>query len=621
VNDEDKTKEQLMNELFEMRRIITELQSFTTEHMDVEEILRKNEERLRKNEFITDVFKEYMTLIDRDYVYESANEAYCKAYGKARSEIIGKTVADVWGQESFNSVIKNFLDQCFMGNEVRYEAWFTFKETQRCYNVSYYPYFDNQGEVTHIVVISYDVTERKQFEQDLQAEREKFRTLSEHAPFGMVMIDKHGMFTYTNPKFKELFGYGLEDIPDGKTWFRKVYPDPAYRHDVISTWIKDFGDTQLGEKIPRIFIVTCRDGSERLINFISVQLKADEKLIVCEDITERKRIEKALQESEEKYRSIFEHAVDGIFQSTPDGRYIDVSPSLARMLGFESPQEVRTNITDIGQQLYVEPSDHAKFKKILEERGVVNGFVTQFYRKDRSKIWVSVDARAVRNSSGVLLYYEGFNENITEQKSAEEALNESLESLQRILDGTVNALTVSVEMRDPYTAGHQKRVAQLACSIAQGIGFSEHQIEGIRITGFLHDVGKIVVPAEVLSKPTKLNEYEFSMIKAHAQAGFDILKRIEFPWPVAEAVLQHHERLDGSGYPSGLSGKDIILEARILAVADVVEAMISHRPYRPAFSVDYALEEVIKNKAILYDPELVEACIKLFKERQFKFLD
>ncbi len=619
MNDEDKTKEQLMNELLEIRRIITELQSSTTEHIDVEEILRKNEERLRKHEFITDVFKEYMTLIDRDYVYESANEAYCIAHGKNRSEIIGNKVADVWGQESFDRIIKNFLDQCFAGKEVHYEAWFAFNDAQRCYNVSYYPYFDTQGEVTHAVVISYDVTERKRVEQELQSEREKFRTLSEHAPFGMAMVDKHGMFTYVNPKFKELFGYDLSDVPDGETWFRKVYPDPAYRHDVISTWAKDFGDTQLGEKIPRIFSVTCRDGSEKIINFIPVQLEAGEKLMVCEDITERKSVEKALKESEEKYRSIFENALDGIFQSTPEGRYLDVSPSLARMLGFESPQEVRMNITDIGQQLYVEPSDRVRFQKLLEECGVVNGFVTQFYRKDGSKIWVSVDARAVRDSHGVLLYYEGFDENITEQKKVEEALKESFESLQRILDGTVNALATSVEMRDPYTAGHQKRVAQIACAVAQEIGFSEKQIEGIRVTGFLHDIGKIVVPAEVLSKPTKLNEYEFSMIKAHAQAGFDILKGIEFPWPVATAVLQHHERLDGSGYPSGLSGKDIILEARILAVADVVEAMVSHRPYRPAFSIDYALEEISQNKNILYDVELVNVCVKLFTEKRFKF--
>jgi len=191
--------------------------------------------------------------------------------------------------------------------------------------------------------------------------------------------------------------------------------------------------------------------------------------------------------------------------------------------------------------------------------------------------------------------------------------------LQRSLVGTADALATALEKRDPYTAGHEKRVAKLACAVAAQMGLPQAQIEGMRITAFLHDIGKIVVPAEILSKPSRLNEYEYSIVKTHPEVGFDILKRLEFSWPIAQIVLQHHERLNGSGYPNGLKGEAILLEAKILAVADVVEAMVSHRPYRPALSVDKALEEITQNRNILYDGAVVDACVKVIKEDHFQF--
>ena len=208
---------------------------------------------------------------------------------------------------------------------------------------------------------------------------------------------------------------------------------------------------------------------------------------------------------------------------------------------------------------------------------------------------------------------------ITERKRVEEELRQSYEKLRRTLEGTVHALASTAEKRDPYTAGHQQRVTRLACAMAQEMGLPEEQIEGIRVAGTLHDMGKIYVPAEILNKPGRLTEMEMGLIKTHPQVGYDILKTIEFPWPVAQIVLQHHERMDGFGYPQRLSGEEILLEPRILAVADVVEAMSSHRPYRPAHGIDKALEEISQNRDVLYDPEVVDACLKLFTEKGFKF--
>jgi len=193
------------------------------------------------------------------------------------------------------------------------------------------------------------------------------------------------------------------------------------------------------------------------------------------------------------------------------------------------------------------------------------------------------------------------------------------QELHKTYLSTINAIAKIVEIRDPYTAGHQQRVSQLTTAIAKELNLSPDKIEGIRIASLVHDIGKISVPTEILSKSTTLSGIEFSLIKEHSRIGYDILKAIDFSYPVANIVLQHHERLDGSGYPKGLKGDQILLEAKIMGVADVVEAMSSHRPYRPALGIDAALEEISKNKGILYDSEVVDACLKLFKEKGFKF--
>jgi len=191
--------------------------------------------------------------------------------------------------------------------------------------------------------------------------------------------------------------------------------------------------------------------------------------------------------------------------------------------------------------------------------------------------------------------------------------------LQKTMEGVIFAVSAVVESRDPYTAGHQRRVAELARAIAREMGLSEWHMKGMHIIGLLHDVGKIAVPAEILSKPGKISQYEFNIIKGHSQIGYDILEKIDFPWPVAKAILQHHERQNGSGYPAGLMRKDIIQEASILAVADVVEAMSSHRPYRPALGLDTALKEIKQQSGILYDREVVDACLRLLQHGQFAF--
>jgi putative nucleotidyltransferase with HDIG domain len=200
----------------------------------------------------------------------------------------------------------------------------------------------------------------------------------------------------------------------------------------------------------------------------------------------------------------------------------------------------------------------------------------------------------------------------------EQELIESLIKLQVTMLQTIEAISSMAELRDPYTAGHQKRVTQLALALAQEMGLAPDRIEGLRVASLIHDIGKIVVPAEILNRPGKLSEYEMNIVRIHSEAGFDIIKKIDFPWPVAQVVLQHHERLNGSGYPQGLQGVDILPETKILAVADVVEAMASHRPYRPSLGIDAALEEIEKNRGTLYDKTVADTCLRLFREKGFQ---
>jgi putative nucleotidyltransferase with HDIG domain len=270
------------------------------------------------------------------------------------------------------------------------------------------------------------------------------------------------------------------------------------------------------------------------------------------------------------------------------------------------------------RETYVNPANRRQFQKAIEQKGFVQDYEVKFRKKDGTEIECLLTSTLRRDDNGDILGYQGILRDITERNRVKKELEKSYANLQKAVEATVKAIALTSEIRDPYTAGHQQRVAELACAIAKKMGLDEEQIETINVAGILHDIGKIYVPAEILSRPSKLNEIEMNMIRAHAQVGCDILEALELPWSISPIVLQHHERMDGSGYPAGISNGDILIEARILAVADVVEAMSSHRPYRPSLGMDAALNEIQQNRGKLYDPDVVDVCLTLFEEKEFK---
>ncbi len=273
----------------------------------------------------------------------------------------------------------------------------------------------------------------------------------------------------------------------------------------------------------------------------------------------------------------------------------------------------------IGRSIKVLSADSWEAYEELRKRTLLKQVFTSMplsaTKKDGSDIQVSYSTAPVLDVKNNVIGTVAVLYDITEKMKLETKLMNSLEKVTRVVDETVNALASAIEKRDPYTAGHQQRVAQLACAIAGEMGsFDDDRIKGLRMAAMIHDIGKLNVPSELLSKPGQLTDIEFGLIKTHPQAGYEILKEIEFPWPIARIVQQHHERLDGSGYPAGLAGDDILLEARIVGVADVVESMSSHRPYRPGMGTEFALLEIKMARGSSYDPIVVDACLALFRK-------
>jgi PAS domain S-box-containing protein len=319
--------------------------------------------------------------------------------------------------------------------------------------------------------------------------------------------------------------------------------------------------------------------------------------------------EDKLRASEERYRRIVETANDGIMLVDAEFRVTFYNRRLAAMFGYDD-QELLGTSPGAWNGDDDTPLVHQHFHAIRAGRS--REFEGRLLRKDGTPLWVRVSASQIHDGDD---NYDGFLAMVSDISG----LKEAEQRLKNAVSGTVAAMGALVETRDPYTAGHERRVAELSAAIARRLGLRRDEIEHLTLTARTHDIGKIAVPAEILTKPSRLSQVEYELIKQHPQVAADILSTIDFGYPVAEVVLQHHERLDGSGYPRGLSGDDILLPARILAVSDVVEAMSSHRPYRPALGLGPALTEIREGAGRLYDADVVAACSRVFEEEGFEF--
>jgi PAS domain S-box-containing protein len=476
------------------------------------------------------------------------------------------------------------------------------------------------GEKAHLITIR-DITDRKKAEEALRESENKYRLLANNVHDVIFVLDMNLKYTYISPSVKILRGYEPEELlqqtPAGmltpssmdlamktiaetmeleKTEHREINVSRTLQLEMIR---KD-GTTVWTE----VKFSLIRDENQQLVNIMGV----------TRDITERKQAERALLESEEKYRLVVENAKESII-ITQDMKLVFVNNAAISMVGYSKEILTLKSFTD-----FIHPDDRNMvvdhhIKRIKGEE-VPPVYSFRVIGQDGTVIWCELNAAVIQWKGKPATL--NFLNNITERRKSEEELKQTLESLRKSIGATIQTMVSAVEMRDPYTAGHQLRVADLACSIAAEIGLPQDKIDGIRMAGSIHDIGKLSIPAEILSKPTKLTDIEFSLIKEHSRSGYEMLKDVESPWPLAQIVYQHHERMNGSGYPRNLKGDEILIEARIMAVADVVEAMASHRPYRPGLGIDAALAEIEKNKGIHYDNPVADACLRLFREKGYQ---
>lgn len=461
-----------------------------------------------------------------------------------------------------------------------------------------------------------DITERKAAEDAIKHSEENYRLLIENAREGIVIIQDR-IVKFVNRDISELLGYPKEEILS-RPFIDFIHPDD--KDMVMKTHVRRLR----GEVVPDLYSFrSIRQSGEAVwmeLRAITVDWEGNPATLnFIRDISERRRFEATLHESEEKFRRLFDQSPVGVAIVSPeDSRFTSVNESLCNILGYSSDELVKLRFADITHQDDLS-RDREQVTRLAS--GEIEQYVTdkRYIRKDGSVVWGHLCLRLIKNAEGSALYFLPIIENISDRKRAEEELKQALDAITSTLEGSMEAIATMSELRDPYTAGHQRMVTKLAIAIATEMGLSDEQLHGLRVAGLLHDVGKVYVPSEILSRPGRLSELEKGLVKSHAEAGYNIVKTIKFPWPVNTIIRQHHERIDGSGYPGGVKGEAIMLEARILAVADVVEAMMSHRPYRPALGVDRALNEITSNRGILYDEKTVDICVSLFREKGFRF--
>jgi len=445
----------------------------------------------------------------------------------------------------------------------------------------------------------------------------------------VILTDSHGEFNYITPSFDWFLGYRLEDLYD-KRFINYVHPDDADK--VASSFRMALNLEGSSLNLPQFRFRHMRGAWIYMEGDINNRLhdqSINGLVLNLYDVTPQKLLEL----DNARLLGAIRTSTDSFMLSDNDGNIIFVNDATMQILGTSKNELIGKNISyfiyeDDLRELFKQVELNKGHIKSAEHRFITaDGMVISVessvaVMKDCDKknigfVFISRDIGDRKNVEAEIDRYRYHLEEIVDARTSE--LSESMKKLRGNLEGIIQSMGYVLESRDQCTAGHQRRVTDVACGIAKVMELPENVVDGIRMASMIHDVGKIYVPSEILNKYGKLDEAEFMLVKKHPQIGYDILKSIDFPWPIAEIVYQHHERLDSSGYPRGLHGEEILLEAKILCVADVVEAMLSNRPYKSGLGLDSVLNEIEMKKGSLYEPDVVDACISLFRNTGYRF--
>jgi PAS domain S-box-containing protein len=542
--------------------------------------------------------------VDRDRKILEFNPAAERAFGYAREEAVGRPVNMLYADpESGEAIRRLVFERQGVVSEVenRRKNGEVFTSLMSAAILR-----DAEGKALGILGTSIDVTERRHAEAKMREVLGDLELLFENAVTG-IAFTKEGHIERVNRRFAELFGFGKDELL-GQTLerlhaTREEYEKHLREADSLLAQGRIYrADVQLRRK----------DGAPAWMHVVGKAVAREREtggaIWVFEDVTERKFAEQRLERRETYFRALIENCNDVILVVDAGAMVKYESRGIERMLGYTPAERVGRSSLE-----HVHPDDAARvragYQRLLQ--GEAQHVAMEFRMRRKNGSWRTVEGigSGTLDIDGEKVGVVNLHD-VTERRHAEHRLLKGME-------GAISAIAAAAELRDPYTAGHERRVADLAAAIGREMGLAEERVRGLHLAGVVHDIGTIHVPAEILVKPSRLSQLETAMVRTHCQAGHDVLRNVDFPWPIARIVLQHHEHVDGSGYPQGLKGEDILLEARILAVADVVEAMVSHRPYRPAATLDAALSEIVMSRGTRFDARAVDACLRLFRERNY----
>jgi len=599
-----------VGELLDGRRLVLSVAHDVTARKQAEQEVERQRDRAQR---YLDIAGSIIVLIEENGKVTKINQAGCELLGYERDEIVGKEwyvefVPERVRKELIEDIRKPLM-QGKLEKAKRHENPIITKDAEERIIAWDNSLVREDEKIIGTLSSGIDITDRVKVQEKLRENEKKYRTLFENTGTATVIIEKDTTLSLVNEQFEQLSGYSREAIENKMSWTDFVAEEDLERMNEYH-----YGRRE-NSGVPNQYEFTFidRKGNSKDILLAADIIEGAEKSVASLlDITRRKQAEKKIREDEKRFRSYVENSPFGIFIANENGDYVEVNKSASMITSYKRKELLDMNIVDLIPDSYKEEVK-ASFKSLSEQKRASSE--VPFVRKDGTKRYWALNA--VRLSKGRFL---GFVEDITERKQLEKQIKNDRDEIQKSFVELAETTSRVLGVRDPYTQKHEQRVAELAREVGRRIGLAKDKLLGLYIGGLLHDIGKIVVPETILTKPGELNDIEWDMIKSHPEVGYhQILKDTDFPWPVAEMTLHHHERLDGSGYPDGIEGDQLTTEVRILSAVDVVEAMSTRRPYRRARTKKKTLNEIKTGKGTKYDPEVVDILVDMIEEGEIDF--
>ena len=616
MKDEGITKEQLIKELDEMKKKIAKLEVSEDMHKWAEAKLQR--EGYEKDILLNNA-PAMVYWLDSEGKFIAVNQCFADVFNKSPDDIKGKYLYDLYSEKISDKIYADNV-KIIESEKPKYgiEESLDTPNGMIWARSDKIPYKDANGKVIGLIGVLFDVTDQKERDSDIKESEEKFRNITERSFDIIIVADEKGVCSYVSPSIERVLGYNPEELVNKH--FQILFPDNMNKkvEGLCNALIQ-------GKEIEGVNLKTIRkDRGKAIVELNGSPIIKGDKVVGIQiqlrDITMRKLEEEMIEKEKNKLQKYID--VAGIILKIIDenGKVSLINKRGCEVLGYTEeeilgkkwidnfiPERLQSKMNDILEKL--------RSNQKVSYEYFENPVLTQS-GEERIISWYNT---ALKDEKGRFQGILSSGEDVTTKSKMERELQENYQKLQQIMEDTVYTMAKVVEKKDPYSAGHQKKVSQLATAIAKEMKLPKNKIEGLKIASLVHDIGKIGMPIEILSQPSGLSELGHQLMKEHPMTGYNILKEIDFPWPVAEIVLQHHEKVNGSGYPNGLKDDEILVEAKILCVADVIEAMSSYRAYRPNHSIKEALSELTKNKGILYDSMVVDACKTLFKYKGAKF--